>query len=464
MVSVVLMDMSPASARQFMREERESDPMFLTKFCFVKNELLPEMKISTVKDDTLKSLIAAPESLVISNASKSPIKLLIQSEDNIVFTKALKPNHLPVTLMIKERIYQINDNGFKKENTSYYKNPMAVSLGGTVSIGISGQIKLSRDKVEITQKEWDTFIEIPLQYYFGDTFIENKILIRTTKDSSMDIPRRVITKLEFSRPLPKDLSITSSPSPFPPEVFTLYSALKFTYKGQTPLLFIKDFTKNIEDHHLLQAGFHPFHISQDNKCYRQNPDPTYPIPENERKKFYDEMLKSETELLALTPASEEDKYKYLATLKDKSIHYTLPLGHKFPGNGSELKNCEFVFNEINNLFSSKRYIQPNIKHKVLDVPADEIVEFNLWSENKMSKFHLIKRTFVNTDWAPDREANSRSNCSPYCPQVIAKEQINHLADVTINYPTSNYKNEDLVCHMTGNNGHSYREKEDNDNF
>jgi hypothetical protein len=341
-----------------------------------------------------------------------------------------------VAILFKGKHYQMTSGGFK--NKFHDDNPLLIGFFkiNARSMYAFGKWDIIINETSLNQKELTSFFEMPMNYYFGNQYIENKLKIYLKFYTLYGATGPAIVKVIPAKPLPPGFKFIYSNTPTSPSKYKIYHSLKFEYNGETPITFVKDFKEQVIDQSSILNGKMPFYISENNNCYTPAYENSIVVSRDSGKFFYNRFLNSEVEKHKRKYFKENEWKELIEYLKSQDLYEIYPLGHIFPGNGRVRSQCELSWNEIQfNFFGEPITFTNEGSLKVIKIPKDNVAMIEVISDKSKIKLHLIKRYFLNNNWTPKRDDLSKL-------AIVKKAKIK--------YPIYKYKEKDLHCGLTGN--------------
>lgn len=295
--------------------------------------------------------------------------------------------------------YYNEGTGFIQEKSKFKWNPIENPLILTGNVkevppSLTEKIVRSLQFWKSEKKNNDNFLEIPFKYYVGNTFVENKIKFYTKPASVYFKPAILIIKVVSSLPLPTGLVVIPDIHPYQLND-NIISHFKIEYNGPETIIFVKEFNEKLADFELIESNLFPFYIGKEGSCYK---------------------LSGEN------------------------------------NNGPEKQECGLEIYQFRSIFKeSKKNSLTKTKPAVINLPDDEVATLGMLFEGKMSQINLIKRYIVNREWMPvNKKPHNNGNwCGSFDyhiekPVKVQKKE-DYLKDSIVNYPTYDYKDEDLIC-------------------
>ncbi len=419
----------------------------LHKFCFIKKEIPPNF-----------SLAYEPYELNLAANLKSNF-ILSKSFSPLPFPKSLQPNQLPVAVFVNGKRYFLTSSGFS-ENAPF-TNPLSIGYGDKFSFTKGGDVTLTENKDELTEKDFQNGIVIPFKYFLGDQIIENKMKIYLKKIEGVLVEGNSIDKIEFNKPLPPGLVIKSD-SPFVlPSRIALFQKLDFIYEGKAQLVFVKSFDLPVVDQKNLLNGSFPLIVAENGKCSSLEFRNRVLIPKATNQARYDNYFKNEDAAVNELGLDNVKLKPLLEQLKSLNLYEVYSLEKVFPGNGRVDKKCSLEFFEIESLFNSVKKNKIDLIGEygdvvAINVPPEETSSIDLQVGTSKKTIKIVKQFFLNPNWKPVKDRlKVDPECGRWCPKIFAKEKIDYFKNIKVTLPSSAFKEDELTCGMTGTNNHSY---------
>lgn len=397
MLTVITICLIPLTSFACDFGPKTPEPTILSKYCFIKSQLPPSLKISITEDSSFQIL----------NSSLDPLKLFLNNQLKMDLPISLKPTHLPVYVMKKGSDHYNNSTGFYPKNirTGYDSVETPLVLTGKIekvdstfiekivrSLQFWKQVDKSEEATDENSvvKITDNFYEIPFKYYVGNQFVDNRLKIHTRPISEFFKPAVYIVKIEARLPLPQGLTMTFDGKRFQALHENFYSHFKINYNGTETITFVKEFTKELSDFDIIKMSHFPFYIGKENTCF---------------------------------------------ALSGKS------------NTGPETRDCEYDVFHFKGVFNIRKNDSYNgVAPSVIDLPNDEIVVMDLLYKNKLRKINFLKHYYVNEEWIPI-ESVTQGGCQDIFThnKKPRENKINYLKDTVVNYPKYQFKESDLIC-------------------
>lgn len=274
LIPYTVISLLPLTSHSRTYSPPQEDPYTVSKFCLVKKEIPDDIKFQFISD-TSASMISASGPLIINRDINPPLP----------FPKNTPPNLMPVALMQKGKMYTATTNGFTDSGLT--GNPLAIGYSEMVSLDFNfKQIPLVVNIEPITDKEIQTYISVPMKYYYGDKVQETTLRVYSKPSDKMN-DYYTILKVESEKPLPSGFTITGSEhgSFEKSKRSSLYNAMNFSYSGSVPITFFKEFTLPVVDRHLLLENRFPVYIYDKGKCFELAAENRSVLPRDKGKKI-----------------------------------------------------------------------------------------------------------------------------------------------------------------------------------
>lgn len=406
--------------------------------------------------------------------------------EGINFPRNLASNHLPISLYKNGSAYIYNSfyglekrygflpGGFFGANKGVEESRVTGREDYELMITVPKHLRRSGLMLDLSDIE--NFLEIPFNYYYGDSFIKNKLRIYIDVIGELKTGIAFIRYIEPVDKLPEGIQVrpleTIGPAVNAPlNVFanalfnSIINSLEIVNVSNNNFWLVKEFDKPVPSHDLVFHNTDIVMASDGHKCLGYDHSFSFSLDKNKNLKRYESTINHLKGLINAQfkgKISDDKLNSVLSEIESISIVEDMPIGFVFSSNPFFEGSCEISKHNIR----LGRIFKNNAVHEavkevpsVISIPVPEIIPLKLKIGNEENVVNLIRRYNLNADWLPlAQQKYSVASCVGFmCEDADQKTKdlnkdrnadttkVNYFEKSEIKYPDHPYQKKKMIC-------------------